>query len=165
MAPGREEVGSWLEGTPGGAGDDGASALPADGPGSRARLARRVAALGVDWAASLAISALLWPTVEDPPLRLLAGDPMATLGVFAVSTAVLVSLVGHTLGHRLLGLRVVRRADVAAHARDVAAAAPPGLLAGALRTALLCLVVPAVIWDREGRGLHDVAARTVLVRR
>jgi uncharacterized RDD family membrane protein YckC len=29
---------------------------------------------------------------------------------------------------------------------------------------LLCLLIPALIWDRVGRGLHDRAAGTVVVR-
>ena len=33
------------------------------------------------------------------------------------------------------------------------------------RTALLCLVIPAVIWDRDQRGMHDRLIGTVLVRR
>ena len=33
-----------------------------------------------------------------------------------------------------------------------------------LRTVLLCLAIPALIWDRDGRGLHDRLARTVEVR-
>jgi hypothetical protein len=33
------------------------------------------------------------------------------------------------------------------------------------RTALLCVVIPAVIWDRDQRGLHDRLIGTVLVRR
>jgi hypothetical protein len=32
------------------------------------------------------------------------------------------------------------------------------------RTALLCIAIPALIWDRDGRGLHDRLARTVEVR-
>ena len=32
------------------------------------------------------------------------------------------------------------------------------------RTALLIVVIPAVIWDADQRGLHDKAAGTVLVR-
>ena len=39
-----------------------------------------------------------------------------------------------------------------------------GLLRAALRTLLLCLLIPALIWDRDGRGLHDKAAGTVVVR-
>jgi uncharacterized RDD family membrane protein YckC len=34
----------------------------------------------------------------------------------------------------------------------------------ALRTALLMLLIPALISDRDGRGLHDRAAGTVVVR-
>jgi uncharacterized RDD family membrane protein YckC len=33
-----------------------------------------------------------------------------------------------------------------------------------LRQVLVCLAVPAMIWDLDGRGLHDKAAGTVLVR-
>jgi len=33
-----------------------------------------------------------------------------------------------------------------------------------LRTVLLCLALPALIWDRDGRGLHDRLAKTVEVR-
>jgi uncharacterized RDD family membrane protein YckC len=29
---------------------------------------------------------------------------------------------------------------------------------------LLALLVPALIWDRDGRGMHDKAAGTALVR-
>ena len=42
---------------------------------------------------------------------------------------------------------------------------PPGPGAALLRTGLLCLVIPAVIWDASGRGMHDVAAGTVILRR
>ena len=41
----------------------------------------------------------------------------------------------------------------------------PGLLSALVRTALLCLVVPAVVWDADGRGLHDRVAGTAIVRR
>lgn len=33
-----------------------------------------------------------------------------------------------------------------------------------LRTVLLFLALPALIWDRDGRGLHDRVAGTVEVR-
>jgi uncharacterized RDD family membrane protein YckC len=109
----------------------------------------------------MAVASLFWREEGSPgPF---AADPWATLGVFAVSTAVLVSVLGNTIGHRLLGLRVVPFVDDGGVLRPVAAA--PGLRAGLVRTALLSLVVPAVVWDRSGRGLHDVAARTLVVRR
>jgi hypothetical protein len=33
-----------------------------------------------------------------------------------------------------------------------------------IRTVLLLLVVPAAVWDRDSRGLHDKAAGAVQVR-
>ena len=33
-----------------------------------------------------------------------------------------------------------------------------------VRTVLLCLFLPAMFWDKDGRGLHDKSAGTVIVR-
>lgn len=166
----REGLGSWLEGTPEPGPDRGGArlGLPASGPGSQAGLGRRAAALSVDWLLSLAVSAGI--SSEPGALPLVGGSSTVTLAVFAVSTAVLVGLLGHTIGHRLVGLRVVRLRDLvpgaaSGAARDPKEVPPPGPLAGLLRTVLLCLVIPAVVWDGSGRGLHDVAAGTVVVRR
>jgi uncharacterized RDD family membrane protein YckC len=45
---------------------------------------------------------------------------------------------------------------------------PDGQLAGfgaaLMRTVLLGMVIPALIWDRDGRGLHDRASGVVVVR-
>lgn len=170
MAPRREDLGSWLEGTPaGGAGERRSTlGLPSQGSGSRARLGRRLGGVALDWTLCMAISAAFFPSDRPAALPILAGDPMATLAVFAVSTTLLVGLLGHSIGHRLLGLQVVRLANLPsrrAGSRDGGPLRPPGLVAGAIRTVLLCLAIPAVIWDSSGRGMHDVAARTVLVRR
>lgn len=151
MAP--REIGSWIEGTPAG--------LPSE-DARRAPVGRRLVALAVDWVASMAVSALLFPTADPDALGgILRGDPLATLGVFAVSTTVLVGLLGTTIGHRLLRIRVVPVADASSDAGPVRA---PGLIAAVVRTVLLCLVIPPVVWDGDGRGLHDVAARTAIVR-
>jgi uncharacterized RDD family membrane protein YckC len=142
-------MGSWLDGSPQGAGDGRSSRddrlrLPATGSGSFAPVGRRVGALVVDWFLSMAVSLLLFDSA-----------PMATLAVFAVENLVLVSSTGYTVGHRLFGLRV----------RPEGERAPVvGLLRGAVRTVLLCLVIPAAIWDADGRGMHDRAARTIIVR-
>ena len=42
---------------------------------------------------------------------------------------------------------------------------PYGPVRVVLRTFLLCLAVPALIWDRDGRGLHDKAAGSVVLTR
>lgn len=76
------------------------------------------------------------------------------LAGFLLQELVLVAAAGATFGMRLLGLRVARVVD----------GGPPRFPAVALRTALLSLLVPALIWDRDGRGLHDRASGTVVVR-
>ncbi len=168
MASRREDLGSWLEGTPGdpssgGGADD---VLPAHGPGSRATLGRRVVALAVDWMLSQAVAAQFFPDPTSPAPGIFSADPVATLGVFALSTAVLVATLGFSIGHRLVGIRVVRLVDAARPAAEPQTSPrAPGVVAGAVRTVLLCLVIPAVVWDKQGRGMHDAAAGTVLVRR
>lgn len=107
-------------------------------------LGRRIIALCVDWAIASAISAGFFDF-----------DSMATLGVFAAMTFLLVMTVGATIGHRLLGLRVYRMDD---------GAAPPRPLQALLRTLGVCLVIPAVVWGSDGRGLHDMWAGTQIDR-
>ncbi len=63
------------------------------------------------------------------------------------------TLVGQTLGMRLVSLRVIRTD------RPV----PIGLPRAAIRTFLLFLFVPALIFDRANRGLHDRVSDTVVV--
>lgn len=81
------------------------------------------------------------------------GSDFASLLIFAISQVVLVTLLGGGVGHLLMGLRVVRLDGTWV-----------GWWRPTLRTVLLCLLVPAVIWDRDQRGLHDVFAGTVLIR-
>ena len=76
-------------------------------------------------------------------------------------TAILTGLAGGTIGHRVLGLRVLNL-----NARgQTGYAAQVGLLGGVIRALLICLLIPAVVYDRDRRGLHDRAANTVVVRR
>lgn len=168
-------MGPWLEGEAASAAGAGTRlGLPVSGPGSPARTGRRLLALAVDWLACLLISGALFPGSQAATFSLVRGDPTATLGIFALENLVLVGTVGHTLGHRLCNLRV-RTAPVVAPGRDADGPAQPGsspdlgrvpgLLRAAVRTVLLLLVIPAVVQDGDGRGLHDRAAGTVIVRR
>jgi len=117
--------------------------LPEEGSGSVARVPRRLLALTVDWLGCVLVSNAF-----------AGGDPWATLGIFAVLHVLTLGTIGASPGHALTGLRL-RRLD----------GGWPGPLPALARTVLLCLVVPAVVFDRDQRGLHDRAARTVLVRR
>ena len=117
--------------------------LPESGPRSIARFGRRIAAIAIDWAAAVLIS-----------IAFFSYDPIATLSVFAVIQALFLLIVGGSPGHLLLGMRVVP-----------ARGGRLGLWQPFVRTILLCVVIPAVIWDRDQRGLHDRACDTILVRR
>ncbi len=117
--------------------------LPAQGPGSIAGAGRRLAAVTLDWLGSLLVSNAF-----------LDGNPWATLGVFASLHVLTVGTVGSSPGHLLLGMRVERLGGGWA-----------GPVPAIVRTALLCLAVPALIFDADQRGLHDRVPGTVLVRR
>lgn len=163
----RDDMGSWLEGgSPAGTSARGARlGLPPDGSGALAPLGRRVAALAVDWTVCLLIAATFFP-VERTGFYLTRGAPTATLLIFLLENVLLVGTVGFTLGHRLLGLHVRRVAVPPPGAPPLAdVGRPPGLVSGLVRGVLLCLVIPAVVWDSDGRGLHDRLAGTAIVRR
>lgn len=125
--------------------------LPADGPGALAGWGRRLAAFGIDLLAGALIGGLINAFVTDPTP---GQRTLAVNGAFALQVLVLTALTGQSIGMRLFGLRV----------RKVAGGGGPGFLPAAIRTALLLLLVPTVISDREGRGLHDKAAGTAVVR-
>ncbi|MFD8423695.1 RDD family protein [Streptomyces sp. NPDC059466] len=151
----RQAIGSWLSGPRAAIEDSGAElgyrgeqlGLPEHGPGSIARPGRRLGALVVDWALCMVIA---YGLLTD-------GYGQATgnwaLLVFFVLGVLTVGTVGFTPGKRLFGLRIVPEGGGRLN--------PARAL---LRTALLCVAVPALIWDRDGRGLHDRLARTVEVR-
>jgi uncharacterized RDD family membrane protein YckC len=141
----RKDIGSWLSGpdTSGISKYPGERlGLPESGPGSIARAGRRIVAISIDWAIALLISNFAF-----------GGDSWATLAVFAVEQILLVGTLGYSIGHRVMGIHVVRRGGGA-----------PGPLAALVRAVLLCLVIPAVIFDPDQRGLHDKTMNTLLVR-
>ena len=131
--------------------------LPEDGPGSVATWGRRVVALFVDWL----IAGLIASAVTGKTMWAGGNDfNTAQLVSFFAMSAILTGLGGATIGHRLLGLRVIRTQP-----GGTGYAAQVGLLGGAIRAFLLCLIIPAVVYDRDRRGLHDKAANTIVVRR
>ena len=110
----RRDLSSWLGGTPEDPDGPGGSVprgvrlgLPGSGTGALAPLGRRVVALVIDWMACLLISGAFF-AVDPTAFVLSRGNPLATLGIFALENVLLVGSIGHTLGHRLLGLRVRR---------------------------------------------------------
>ena|SRR5687768_16915372 len=149
-------AGDWLDGPveplPEGSWPGESLGLPQEGPGAIAGTGSRLLALLVDLVVGGLIGGLLFSLLDDP-----APSARSTLGTaaFAVQLIVLQSLTGQSIGMRLTRLRVARLA---------ARSGPPGLLPVAIRTALLCLIIPAVVSDADGRGLHDKAAGTAVLR-
>jgi uncharacterized RDD family membrane protein YckC len=117
--------------------------LPESGSGSLAKMGRRILALIVDWSLALLVSRAFFNS-----------DNSATLTFFMLEQWLLVANTGNSFGHLIAGIRV-RKLD-GTHV---------GLVSALVRIGLILLVLPATIWDADNRGLHDKAARTVLVRR
>ena len=115
--------------------------LPQEGSGSIGRVGRRIGALFLDYGAAYLISGFFgW-------------DALAILAIFAAIQIVFLPTLQGSPGHRIFGLRIVRIDG-----------AWVGLWRPIVRTLLLIVVIPAVIWDADQRGLHDKAAGTVLLR-
>lgn len=141
----RDDLGSWLDGPPPAQDFPGQRmGRPESGPGSIARLGSRILALVVDWFIALGLAALL--VSYDM-------QNLVTIWIWFGLTAVSVGFAGHTLGHYLLGLQVQTTDGYA-----------PGLWRGLIRSALIVVVIPALIMDADQRGLHDRAVGTVLVK-
>ncbi|MCZ3386539.1 MAG: RDD family protein [Actinomycetia bacterium] len=152
----RKDIGSWLSGPQIDTGLDGAAGypgerlgLPESGRGSVTPWGRRVVALVFDWFVVLGVSLAL----VGPPQP---GDDtfgLVNLAVLVLMYVTLLMTAGVTLGMWFMGLAVW----------------PVGsqrlsLLRVAARSVLLALVIPAVIYDRDRRGLHDKVGGTVVVR-
>ncbi|BBU22333.1 RDD family protein [Mycobacterium xenopi] len=125
--------------------------LPEGGPGSLARMGRRLAALLVDWLIAYGLAALAmtlgWVT--------LSSLSTAVLLIWFVIGAAAVRLFGFTPGQLALGLAVVAL-DGRSHV---------GLGRAVVRGMLIALVVPPLFTDADGRGLQDRVTGTAVVRR
>ncbi|MEU2153793.1 RDD family protein [Streptomyces sp. NPDC019396] len=151
----RQAIGSWLSGPRAAVEDMGADlgyrgerlGLPQEGPGAVAPLGRRFGALFIDWGLCMLIA---WGLLTGGDWSA-AGNP--ALLVLLVLSALTVGTVGSTPGKRLLGLRVIS-----------VNGGRLGFGRAVVRGVLLCLGIPALVWDRDGRGLHDRFAGAVQVR-
>ena len=120
--------------------------LPESGPGSVATLPRRAAQFVLD---ALLAGLLAWVfTFPAPPQNW-------SLVTWAVIMVLPVAVIGATPGMVLLGLRLVRL--------DRPESPGVGLLWTLVRTASVFFLLPAVILDRDSRGVQDRASRTVVV--
>lgn len=119
-------------------------------PGHVAGLGRRLGAIVIDWVASALVAAVIFPGFK-------LGEPSADfppLIVFFIEVTLFTWFFASSFGQKILGIDVV---DISGRRLS--------LWRIALRTVLICLVLPAVIYDSQGRGLHDRAVGSVAILR
>ncbi|MEJ3659296.1 RDD family protein [Actinomycetes bacterium KLBMP 9759] len=124
--------------------------LPERGVSSVAGLGRRFVALALDWLIGYLIAAL----VSGPDPLTNPSFSWTVLGIWFLLTAVPVAIFGASAGMTALGIRVA----------SLDSAAVIGVPRALLRTALTALVLPPLARDSDGRGWHDRATRTIVVR-
>jgi uncharacterized RDD family membrane protein YckC len=124
--------------------------LPEDGTRSVAGWGRRIAALFVDWFASLLVAHLVaaYAGAGADVERLLP------LLVFFLEATLFTAVAGGSFGQLALRIAVVRLDG-----------RPVTVFQALVRTALICLVVPPVVFNRDNRGLHDLAVGTITLVR
>jgi uncharacterized RDD family membrane protein YckC len=151
-------IASWLSGPPHQPESGRSSGYPGEalglresGPGSLARMGRRLAALLVDWLIGYGLAALAMTLGWVTPASL----STAVLVIWFAIGVVAVRLFGFTPGQLALGLGVVTL-----HGRKHV-----GLGRAVIRGLLIALVVPPLFVDTDGRGLHDRVTGTAVVRR
>jgi uncharacterized RDD family membrane protein YckC len=115
-----------------------------------ASLGRRLGALVIDWIIA-ALSGVALAGVSYPPKNL--AENFIITGFFVVEVSVLTGLLGFSIGKRILGLKV-----------ENPDGRPIGIVRALVRTALICLVLPAVVMTDDKRGLHDLAAGSRVIR-
>ena len=120
--------------------------LPESGPGAAAPLRRRLLAFVVD----LLLAALITAAFTAPNYP---GD--WSVVTWFVITAVPVTFFGVTPGMVLARIWVARTDS----------AKMVGPLRAILRTVLTAFIIPAVIWDFNGRSWHDRLTQTIVLTR
>lgn len=153
----RKDIGSWLLGPRAALEQQGISfgypgerlGIPEQGVGSVATFSRRILAITIDWLSALLIVRGFFQTVEYGSTDF----SIAALIVFASQVFLLTTTLGASFGQQVVGIGV----------RKVTGQ-KLGLPSALIRSVLLTLVLPAVIWDRDGRGLHDKVVKSVVVK-
>ena len=115
---------------------------------------RRMLGITIDWLAAYAVT-LGFFAGSGSFLERSRGIGGTVLLVLGLEYLILVSLGGSSFGHRIVGLKVVRFSD--------GGTATP--LQALIRTVLLLVIVTAITFDENGRGINERFSNTVLVQR
>lgn len=111
---------------------------------------RRLGGIAVDWLACIILVRLLLPWAPFGS----DASALATLAIFYVEVTLLTWLTASSFGQRLVGIAVVSVRGTRLALWNVA-----------IRTLMICLVIPALVYDAQGRGLQDIVAGSVAVMR
>ena len=114
--------------------------------------ARRILALVVDWFACTLVIILVLGGLEAWSEDRASG--FYVLGLFVLESAAFTALVGGSFGQLATRLRVVR---IDGDAR------PLDPLRALARQVMIALVIPPLVYQPDGRGLHDVLTGSATV--
>ena len=107
---------------------------------------KRILALIIDWVAAILVAQVI-PNGPDYGTQ---SNSLLTLLVFAIEVTLFTWMMGSSFGQRIVGLRV----------RDLIKDSNPTLVQSLIRTLLIVLLIPPLLADAAGRGLHDRIAKT-----
>ena len=107
---------------------------------------KRILALIIDWASAI----LVVQVIPNAPEYGTQRNSLLTLIIFALEVILFTWLMGASFGQRIVGLRV----------KDFVKDSNPSLLQSIFRTLLIVLIIPPLLADSDGRGLHDRLVKT-----
>ena len=126
--------------------------LPPEGRASLASWGKRIGALIIDWGASMVLASAI---VGSAVIRGGGWKMWMPMAVFFVESVLFTAMAGGSFGQIVARVAVVRLDDLG----------PIGWWRSAARTAMKCLVIPALVIGAERRGLDDLVLGTVVVNR
>ncbi|MBA1834628.1 RDD family protein [Corynebacterium wankanglinii] len=123
--------------------------MPKEGPGSQASVLRRMGGVFIDWALCAVAASLITQNTGA------FGDKYTVTYLLWIVLGIVCGwLFARTPGMAVLGMGVAR----------VDKEAPVGFWRAAVRTILTGFVLPAALVDADGRGMHDRATTTTVIR-
>ena len=109
---------------------------------------RRMLGVLIDWLLCVAIAKGFFDGGQRWP------EPYVAPLIFIIQYFFFASLGGATPGHRILGLKIVRFSD----------GQMPTPIQALIRTGLLVIILTAITFDQNGRGINERLSNTVLVK-
>ena len=111
---------------------------------------QRILALIFHWGAAI----LVVQVIPNGPDYGTQSNSLLTLIVFATEVTLFTWMMGSSFGQRIVGLRVI----------DFYSDSNPTFVQSVFRTFLIVVLVPPLLADAEGRGLHDRLAKTKIIK-